>query len=157
MLKTLRFETLSELHIPQILPIEAVANSAPWSEQAFRNELGERSGTFLVAIVDGSVVGYGGIWMVIDEAHVTTVAVAESHQRQGIGRRLMIELLHRAKAAGMTCSTLEVRAGNEGAIRLYEQLGYVIAARRKGYYPDNREDAIVMWLYELDRWEPPSA
>lgn len=154
-MQTLRFEPLQEAHIPAILAIEAQTNTAPWSERSFRNELDHKRGFFLVAINQGQVIGYGAIWLVIDEAHITTVAVAPEHQRKGIGERLMVALLKEAKERGMTCSTLEVRAGNEAAIRLYEKLGYVISARRKGYYPDNREDAIVMWLYDLPNWTAP--
>jgi ribosomal-protein-alanine N-acetyltransferase len=154
-MKTLRFEALEESHIPAILEIEREVNSAPWSERSFRNELTHAHGVFLTAIGDGNVVGYGGFWMVVDEAHITTVAVAKEFQRKGIGRKMMIELLTRAKAQGMACSTLEVRAGNEPAIKLYENLGYVTAARRKSYYPDNKEDALVMWLHSLTDWEPP--
>lgn len=154
-LTTLRFEPLQEAHIAPILAIESRTNGAPWSERSFRNELDHERGIFLVAIVGGEVIGYGGVWLVIDEAHVTTVAVAQEHQRQGIGERLMVELLKKSKERGMLCSTLEVRAGNGAAIALYEKLGYVVSARRKGYYPDNREDAIVMWLYDLPTWEPP--
>lgn len=155
MLTTLRFETLQENHVAPILAIEQRTNSAPWSERSFRNELDHKFGIFEVAILGGQIVGYGGLWLVIDEAHVTTIAVVPEQQRQGIGRRLMIDLLLRAKQAGMLCSTLEVRAGNAAAIHLYEQLGFLVTARRKGYYPDNREDAIVMWLHDLKNWEPP--
>ena len=105
--------------------------------------------------MQGEVVAYGGIWLVIDEAHVTTIAVAAPHRRQGIGEKLMVELLERGRTAGMVCSTLEVRAGNQPAITLYEKLGYHVAATRKGYYPDNKEDAVVMWLYDLDKWQAP--
>lgn len=157
MLKTLRFENLTEAHLAAILAIESEVNTAPWSERSFRNELGHERGVFLVAILDGEVVGYGGVWLVIDEAHITTVAVAPNQQRKGIGWRLMVQLLDKAKERGMTCSTLEVRAGNTAAISLYERLGYVVAARRRAYYPDNKEDAIVMWLYDLDKWDAPSA
>lgn len=156
-MSTLRFVTLEEAHIPAILDIERLVNTAPWSERSFRNELDHPHGFFLVALLDGIIVGYGGFWMVIDEAHITTVAVSKSHQREGIGTKLVIELLRRAKETGMTCSTLEVRAGNESAIKLYEKMGYVIAARRKAYYPDNKEDALVMWLHHLQNWEAPSA
>jgi ribosomal-protein-alanine N-acetyltransferase len=156
-LKTLRFEPITESHLAPILAIESQTNTAPWSERSFRNELNHPHGVFLVAILEGQVVGYGGTWLVIDEAHITTVAVAPEHQRKGIGRRLMVELLERAKAAGMLCSSLEVRAGNEAGIQLYERLGYAVTTRRKGYYPDNREDALVMWLHNLATWEPPSA
>ncbi|HVL38814.1 MAG TPA: ribosomal protein S18-alanine N-acetyltransferase [Fimbriimonadaceae bacterium] len=139
------------------MEIEKEANTAPWSERSFRNELDNPHSMFLVAFLGGSLVGYGGIWKVVDEAHVTTVAVAQDARRQGIGRRLMVELLERAKESGMRCSTLECRAGNEAAVRLYEHLGYTITNRRKAYYPDNKEDAIVMWLHDLQSWRSGSA
>jgi len=152
---TLRFEELREDRIPAILDIEKEVNSAPWSEKSFRNELDHKGGIFIVALADGKVAGYGGVWMVVDEAHITTIAVAPESQREGIGTRLVIDLLVRAKEAGMTCATLEVRAGNVPAISLYEKLGFKNTATRKAYYPDNKENAIVMWLYNLTDWEPP--
>jgi len=154
-MKTLRFEVLNESHIVPILDIERSVNTAPWSERSFRNELSHPHGVFLTALADGKVMGYGGFWMVVDEAHITTVAVSAEFRRQGAGQRLMVELLERAKKNGMVCSTLEVRAGNDPAIKLYEKLGYVVTARRKAYYPDNKEDALVMWLHDLQAWEPP--
>jgi [ribosomal protein S18]-alanine N-acetyltransferase len=154
-LRGIRFEPLQEAHILPILEIEKVTNTAPWSERSFRNEITNPHAIFLTAIHNGKVVGYGGVWMVVDEAHVTTVAIEESLRGQGAGKRLMVELLKRAKDKGMTCSTLEVRASNEPAIKLYEKLGYDSTARRKAYYPDNKEDAVVMWLHNLQSWEPP--
>ncbi len=155
MLKTLRFEPIQENHIPAILDIERVTNGAPWSERSFRNELDHVHGIFLTAFQDGQVIGFGGIWCVIDEAHITTVAIREDCRRQGIGEKLMVELLSRAKTKGMTCSTLEVRASNDAAVKLYEKIGFIETARRKGYYPDNREDAVVMWMHNLQTWDPP--
>lgn len=148
-MKTLRFEDLQERHIASILEIEKLTQTAPWSEQAFRNELGNPQSVFMVALGDGVVVGYGGFWRCIDEAHITTVSVNPDLQRQGIARKLMKQLLEKAREEGFVCSTLEVRAGNEAAIKLYEKLGYKITATRRGYYPDNKEDAQVMWLYDL--------
>lgn len=153
----LRFEPLAVQHLAAILEIESASNPAPWSEQSFRNELTNPQSVFLVATADGKTVGYGGYWRCIDEAHITTVAVAPERRREGIGRRLMVELLMRARDEGMVCSTLEVRAGNQPAVQLYEELGYAISARRKNYYPDNREDALVMWLHHLEQWAPPRA
>lgn len=147
--KTFRFELLQKTHIPAILEIENRTNSAPWSERSFLNELDNPHGIFLVAFDEGKIVAYGGVWLVIDEAHITTVAVDDSKRRQGIGERLMRELLKRAKERGMVCSTLEVRAGNAPAVALYEKLGYQVTARRKNYYPDNNEDALVMWLHDM--------
>lgn len=151
-----RFEPLREAHIPQILAIEKLVNTAPWSDRSFRNELTNPHGIFLVVMLDNRIVGYGGCWLVIDEAHITSVAIDEEYRRYGIGERLMNELLAKAKEKGMVCSTLEVRASNVGAINLYEKLGYKITAQRKRYYPENKEDAMVMWLYDLQDWEPPA-
>lgn len=148
-MSTIRLETLSEHHIDSILEIEKESNSSPWSERAFKNELDNPQSCFIVAIADGKLVGYGGYWRCIDEAHITNIAVHPQLRQKGTGRKMMTELLRRAKEVGMTCSTLEVRSGNLAAIRLYESLGYKTTAVRKGYYPDNREDALVMWLYGL--------
>jgi [ribosomal protein S18]-alanine N-acetyltransferase len=150
--KTLRFEPLTQTHLESIMKIEKEANSAPWSEKSFLNELDNPHSTFLVALEGGEVAGYGGFWACVDEAHITTVAVRDDLRRKGVGKRLMVELLNRAQKAGLLCSTLEVRAGNTAAIGLYEQLGYVQTARRKAYYPDNKEDAVVMWLHDLQDW-----
>lgn len=149
-MKGVRMEPLAESHLSQIMEIEAKSHSAPWSEPSFRKELDHPYSEFVVAVKDGKVVGYAGEWILADEAHVTTVAVDPDCRRQGLGRQLMEELLDRAKLRGAACSTLEVRVSNTAAMALYEQLGYVRAATRKNYYPDNKEDAAVMWLYSLD-------
>lgn len=146
---TLRFERLAEHHIPEVVEIEKAANGSPWSDRAFRNELDHEHSVFLVALEGGEVIGYGGVWLVIDEAHIVNVAVREDRRRHGFGRQLVEKLLEAAKEAGMKTASLEVRAGNEGAIHLYENLGFVTTNRRKRYYPDNREDALVMWLFTL--------
>ena len=148
-LELLKFE---ERHLASALEIERASNSAAWSERSFRNEFDNPFGDFRVAVDRTKVVGFGGIWDVIDEAHVTTIAVNPEMRRRGIGKQLMIDLLRRAKERGMTCSTLEVRESNEAAIAMYEKLGYSRCAVRKRYYPDNHESAIVMWLHELQRW-----
>ncbi len=155
-LKTLRLEPIQETHLPVMLEIEKLSNSSPWSERSFRNEIDHPHGVMLAAVLDGEVVGYGGGWLVVDEIHITNVAVHPEARGLGIARRLMIELLTRAQQAGMSCSTLEVRVGNAVAIGLYESLGYRVTSRRKEYYPDNKEDAVVMWLYDLGSWEPVS-
>lgn len=151
----LKFEPLTAAHIPSILEIENASQGAPWSERAFLNELSNDHSIFCVAFDGKELVGYGGIWAIVDEAHVTTITIAPERRGKGLGKKLMIELLNRSKGAGMTCSTLEVRKSNEAAIALYERLGFHRAAVRKRYYPDNQEDAVIMWLYGLDEWEPP--
>ena len=121
----LSFEKLNEKHLPSILEIEKTTNPSPWSEESFRNELNNAQSIFYAAFLGAEIVGFGGVWKVIDEAHVTTVAVKEEHRRNGYGWELMVRLLEEAKEQGMTCSTLEVRAGNVdrragfGAVHLY--------------------------------------
>jgi ribosomal-protein-alanine N-acetyltransferase len=147
--KIVRFEPLGPQHVPEVLAIEKVSQSAPWSESSFRNEIDSPQSVFFVLIADGRVAGYAGAWVLIDEAHITNIAVHPDLRGQGLGRRLLDQLLDRAKERGAECATLEVRAGNTPAIQLYERLGFVTAGRRKGYYPDNKEDALVMWLHQM--------
>lgn len=156
MIATLRFVPLEKSLIPKILEIEQVTHSAPWSQRSFENELEHKYGVFLVGLVEGEVSAYGGVWILVDEAHVTNVVVKSELRGQGIGRRLMIELLQKARTKGAVCATLEVRASNTTAIRLYEDLGFVQSTVRKQYYPDNKEDAVVMMLNDLLKWNPTS-
>jgi ribosomal-protein-alanine N-acetyltransferase len=153
-LRSLRYEPLKESHFPRILEIEKDSNTAPWSEKSFKNELSNPQSVFIVAFLGSKIAGFGGLWLCVDEAHITTIAIAPEFRRNGLGKALMVQLLNRAQDKGMTCSTLEVRAGNEAAINLYKQLGYVDTARRRGYYPDNHEDALVMWMHDLQSWTP---
>lgn len=148
----MRLGALEERHIKEVQAIEQIAQPAPWSERSFRNELNHPGGIFLVCETSKGVVGYGGAWVVADECHIITVTVTPDSQRQGIGSKLVSELLHRSLEKGATCATLEVRAGNSGAIQLYEKFGFSQVGVRKKYYPDNQEDAIVMWLYDLAAW-----
>ncbi len=152
MTATLRFERLAAAHVEAVAAIERESNGAPWSDRGFRNEIDHRHGIFLVAIEGGEVVGFGGVWLVIDEAHIVNLAVRPDRRRGGIGRKLTVRLLEEAKALGMESASLEARAGNAPALALYESLGFVATNRRKGYYPDNKEDAVVMWLFDLAAW-----
>ena len=149
MARTIKLAPLREDHIKAINEIERQSHPCPWSDQSFRNELGHRHACFWVALDGAEVVGYGGLWLIVDEAHVTTVTVKPDRRREGVGRRLVETLLDEARQRGAVCATLEVRAGNEAAIGLYESFGFVRSGVRKGYYPDNQEDALVMWLHDL--------
>lgn len=140
---------LAKEHIDSIMQIEGEANGSPWARASFEQEIGHAPSEFLVAKVGGQVVGYAGAWIVADECHITTIAVADSQRRQGLGHKLMVELLKRSAERGAVCATLEVRAGNEAAIKMYEKLGFASAGIRKAYYPNNREDAVIMWLNDL--------
>lgn len=140
---------LEERHLARILEIEKASNSAPWSENSFRNELDHEQGVFVVAERNRDPVGFGAAWVLSDEAHIINLAVDPENRRQGLATRLVHELIAQCEERGATCATLEVRVSNSAAIGLYEGMGFRSVGTRKRYYPDNREDALVMWLYDL--------
>lgn len=138
-------------HLRSVLRIEEQVYPRPWSTALFVSELGLRElRTYLLAKVDGVVVGYGGVMYVLPDAHVTTLAVDPSAQRRAIGTRLLVALARAAVAKGATALTLEVRTSNEPAQALYRRFGFAPAGVRKGYYADTGEDAIVMWAHDVD-------
>lgn len=151
-----RIEPFSEAHLAEVVAIEKDSNTAAWSERSFAHEITNPNSIFRVALQQGKVVGYAGLWLVIDEAHITTVCVREDCRHQGIGWALVSHLLEEAKSAGMLCATLEVRKSNAPAIALYRRIGFESTCIRKRYYPDNHEDAMVMWLTNLAAWQEPS-
>lgn len=148
-LGSLTLEAMQEEHIPAILEIERRCYSAPWSEEAFLSELRNRAAVYLVAQLEGQLVGFGGMWLVVEEAHITTLAVDPPFRGLGIGERLLNALLSIAVERGMERATLEVRVGNLVAQNLYRKYGFQAVAVRKQYYANNKEDALVMWLEGL--------
>ncbi|MEM4407678.1 MAG: ribosomal protein S18-alanine N-acetyltransferase [Candidatus Caldarchaeum sp.] len=136
-------------HIEEVLEIERLSNPAPWSRASFETELQNPQAHYWVVVFKGKVVGFAGYWDVVDEAHITNIAVHPQHRRKGLGERLMSTLLIDAKSRGMRCATLEVRRNNQPAIALYEKFGFVVCAIRKNYYVQDQQDALVMWLYGL--------
>lgn len=130
--------------------VERLSFKTPWSTNAFLRELTENIyADYLVAMVGDRVVGYAGMWVVIDEAHVTNVAVHPDFRGRHIGERMMFDLFARAKQRGAARMTLEVRTSNDVAKHLYEKHGFVARGLRKNYYSDTGEDAIIMWKYDL--------
>ncbi|MCL4692952.1 MAG: ribosomal protein S18-alanine N-acetyltransferase, partial [Candidatus Hydrogenedentes bacterium] len=120
----------------------------PWTEGMFRDEIRNNFSRFFVAMLDKVLVGYGGFWLVVDEAHITSVTVRDIYRGRGFGRRLVEHLLQEAEDAGARIATLEVRVSNLRARNLYLQYGFRPVGLRKNYYPKSNEDAIVM-LKEL--------
>ncbi len=137
-------------HIPDVLKVERVSFLTPWSDHAFTYEiLYNELSYYTVALLDDVVVGYAGMWMILDEAHVTNVAVAPTHRNRKIGRLLMQQLMNKAAQNGINRMTLEVRPSNAYARRLYQSLGFKELGVRKNYYTDTNEDAIIMWKENL--------
>lgn len=140
--------------IPAVHAIESASFPTPWPPYAFRGELEtNRMAHYLVVRAGERLVAYAGIWLMVDEAHVTTFAVLPVYRRRGIGGRLLFELMELAASVGATVVTLEVRLGNAAARRLYQQFGFRPVGVRPRYYSDDGEDALIMTTEGLDRPE----
>ena len=138
--------------VGRVLEIEQLSFPSPWPRNAYTHELQEnRLACYLVARLMHRVVGYTGMWVILDEAHVTTIAVDPSHRRRQIGERLLVALIEEAMRRGARWVTLEVRPSNTGAQAMYRKYGFKELGTRKRYYSDNNEDAIIMWTGNV--WE----
>jgi [ribosomal protein S18]-alanine N-acetyltransferase len=141
----LRIEAMRVADIPEVQAIERASFTSPWPPQAYRSELEtNRLATYVVGRIDGVVVAYAGVWMMVDEAHVTTFAVHPDWRRRRIGERLLLALLDMAIERRAREATLEVRLSNIGARRLYEKYGFRPVGLRPRYYTDDGEDALIM-------------
>ena len=145
-IEPMRLEDLDEVQA-----IEGASFTTPWPENAYRSELmTNRLASYLVARVDGRIVGYGGMWLMVDEAHITTFAVHPLWRRQRVGERLLLAFLDLARDRHAREATLEVRLSNLAARRLYEKYGFRPVGLRPRYYSDNNEDALIMTTEPLD-------
>ena len=150
-----RFEDMAVRHLGRVLEIERSSYVTPWSERAFLSELTQNAyAHYLVALRGRAVVGYAGMWLILDEAHITNIAVHTRERGRGVGSALLDELARRAVRLGCLRMTLEVRPSNVVAQHLYREHGFEARGRRPGYYRDTREDAIIMWKDRLDAGNP---
>jgi [ribosomal protein S18]-alanine N-acetyltransferase len=154
---TLEFRRLKLRDLTAIEEIERESYPTPWSRSMFAGELAKPSSICLGAIDadTGRLVGYLIISRYVDAWHVMNIAVSDDHRRRGIATSLMERLFEVTSGDGRRGYTLEVRVSNEAAIRLYESLGFKARGVRRGYYTDNREDALIMWKDPVR--EPASA
>lgn len=149
---TVHLVPLRRRHLRSVLRIESQVYPRPWSLPLFMSELNLRtSRVYIAARVEGVIVGYAGIMVAGDEAHVTTIAVDPRWQRHKIGSRLMACLVRSTLAQGSRHLTLEVRMSNVGAQAMYRRFGFEPAGVRKNYYAETGEDALIMWAYDLHR------
>ncbi len=129
-----------------VLTIEKVSFPTPWTLNSFVTELRDNEyARYHCLEVEGQVVGYMGLWYILDEGHITNVAIAPDWRGRHFGEYLMRTVMRKMVAEGMERMTLEVRVSNDPARHLYERLGFKPAGLRKGYYVDSREDALIMW------------
>jgi ribosomal-protein-alanine N-acetyltransferase len=132
--------------LDQVIDVEHQCFTTPWSRYAFTCELRDNQFShYIVARNDDRILGYGGIWVVLNEAHVTNVGVIPRYRGRGVGEALMRTLTEIAKSRGAKKMTLEVRKSNYIAQNLYSKLGFEPLGIRRGYYIDDKEDAVIMW------------
>ncbi len=163
----IRIRVATAEDIDAMTELDATCFSAPWSRASFEAELttnqlawylvaeemvpkGEDTNSELNPEGEddsvGLIIGYAGLWAIEDEGHITNVAVHPDYRRMHLGHILVEMLIDQTRKEGLKRFTLEVRVSNHAAIALYEQFGFVSAGLRKGYYEDNNEDAMIMWL-----------
>lgn len=131
--------------VDEVYTVEEDCFVDPWSKDSIRKELKNDLARYLVAEIDDKIVGYVGIWFVVDEGHITNVAVHSDYRGKKIGDRLVKEMVELCKENNLVAMTLEVRTSNTVAQNLYRKYGFKMGGIRKEYYSDNKEDAIIMW------------
>jgi ribosomal-protein-alanine N-acetyltransferase len=143
-------EKMTPAEINEVRQIETASFSTQWPSDAFYNELhSNRNAHYFVVKLDGKTVAYGGIWVVMEDSHVTTIAVDKDYRGRKIGDLLLGRLIAEAMGRGAAWMTLEVRESNAVAQRLYRKYGFATVTVRKAYYSDNNENALVMWAGDL--------
>jgi ribosomal-protein-alanine N-acetyltransferase len=148
---SLRIEKLKRRDLRQLLPIESTVFPEPWSVEVFNSELALRKGRLYRAAWDGAqMAGYIGFLIVDEEAHMTTIATAPAYQRAGVATALIIDAVHTLRETGVKHVSLEVAANNDAAQALYRSFGFAPVGVRKNYYPVTGQDALVMWVHDVD-------
>ncbi len=145
MIKT---EKMTLAHLMQVYEIELDCFTIPWTKNDFIKEISENKMAIYVVAVDtetDNVVGYGGMWHIVNEGHITNIAVSPKHRQRGVGKIILSRLVEIAEEKEMIGLTLEVRVGNSAAMKLYSSFGFKVEGLRKNYYVDTKEDAIIMW------------
>lgn len=144
---TIAFREMTVDDLDDVMEVELNSFATPWSRDAFFNELTKNQfAHYLVVEVDQKVVGYCGVWIIVDEAHITNIALLPDFRGMRLGEALMARIIELAKRIGAMRMTLEVRVSNVRAQSLYRKFGFEKGAVRKQYYSDNLEDALVMWV-----------
>ena len=143
-------EPMTQADLPAILRIEGLSFTTSWPVNAFSNEIRDNKlAHYFVGRLDGTIVAYGGIWVILEDSHITTIAVHPDYRGLKLGEEMLIKLLDEAILQGASWITLEVRESNDVAQKLYRKYGFTTVSTRRGYYSDNGENALVMWAGNL--------
>ena len=138
-------EMMTSKDIDGVFEVEKNCFEHHWSKESFKKELNNENARYLVAKLGGKIVGYVGIWLILDEGHITNVAVHSDYRGQKIGDKLVQALVNLCKENNINSMTLEVRVSNIVAQNLYKKYGFKLSGIRKEYYSYNKEDAMIMW------------
>ena len=148
--RRLDISVMTASDIAVVLAIESLSFASAWPQNAFVNEIRDNKlAHYFVGRLNGEIVAYGGIWVILEDSHVTTIAVHPDYRGRKFGEEMLVHLLEEAIAARASWITLEVRESNETAQRLYRKYGFTVVSTRRGYYSDNNENALVMWAGNL--------
>jgi ribosomal-protein-alanine N-acetyltransferase len=153
-----QFSPMTQADVDPVMELEYISFPTPWSASTYRSELRNRNSSYWVvrpgpardAAAAPSILGYGGMWLMGDEAHITTLAVHPDLRRRHLGEWLLLQLIGAARARGARLVTLEARVGNAPALALYRKLGFKPVGLRRGYYQDTGEDAQLLTLFAID-------
>ena len=144
-------EPMTGADIRTVMLIEALSFTTSWPSSAFASELNDNklAHYFVGRVADGTIVAYGGIWVILEDSHVTTIAVHPDRRRKKYGEEMLVHLLREATDRGASWITLEARESNDVAQNLYRKYGFTTVSTRRAYYSDNGENAVVMWAGNL--------
>lgn len=136
---------MDEYDLDGVLEVSSLSLKESWTKSSFAKELSNPLAKYIIAKDKDKVVGFAGVWIIVDEGHITNIAVHPNYRGQGIGIQLVNELINKSKELGCIALTLEVRESNSIAQNLYKKFGFSVDGVRKKYYEDNKEDALIMW------------
>lgn len=148
MINNIEIKEMKLEHLDGVMTIEKLSFRIPWSKNSFIEEINDNElAVYFVAVSEEQVIGYGGVWKVFDEGHITNIAVHPEFRRCGAASRILGQILNMCDENNIKSLTLEVRKSNYAAQKLYEKYGFKAEGLRKRYYADNNEDALIMWRH----------
>ncbi len=137
---------MTPLDVPDVYALEVACFDDPWTKEAFEAECHNHLARYYLLVHHETIIGYCGLWRVVDEGHITNLCIGPEWRKRGLGEWMMRQVFEAARKEDIVNITLEVRVSNEKAIYLYEKLGFKRAGVRKRYYENNGEDALIMWI-----------
>ena len=147
LIMNLSIQLMKEKDVDEVLHISNLSLKESWSRESLLKEVTNPLAKYFLVKDDENILGFAGVWIIFDEGHITNVAIHPEYRGKGLGEYLMNSLIEGCKSQKCNSITLEVRESNLPALKLYEKLGFKVAGKRKKYYSDNGEDALIMWLY----------